>query len=91
VAFLPGRVALYGPDGPKDNSMKNELKTRLKAFERLPELLDKIIEQAERLAQTTEATRVKVDARIGREEPVEVEQGFRPDRRLAAHRLAWPR
>lgn len=49
--------------------------TKLKAFEKLPELLDKIIEEAERLAQTSEATRVKVDAMIGEEEPVEVMQG----------------
>jgi len=49
--------------------------TKLKAFEKLPELLDKIIEEAERLAQTSEATRVKVDAMIGEEEPVEVLQG----------------
>ena len=49
--------------------------TKLKAFEKLPELLDKIIEEAERLAETSEATRVKVDAMIGEEEPAEVEQG----------------
>ena len=49
--------------------------TKLKAFEKLPELLDKIIEEAERLAQTSEATRVKVDAMIGEEEPVEVVPG----------------
>ncbi len=44
-------------------------------FEKLPELLDTIIEQAERLAQTSEATRVKVDAMLGEEEPVDVVQG----------------
>jgi hypothetical protein len=49
--------------------------TKLKAFEKLPELLDKIIEEAERLAQTSEATRVKVEEMIGEEEPVEVVQG----------------
>ena len=49
--------------------------TKLKAFEKLPELLDKIIEEAERLARTAEATRVKVDEMIGDEEPVEREQG----------------
>jgi hypothetical protein len=49
--------------------------TKLKAFEKLPELLDKIIEEAERLAQTSEATRVKVDAMIGEDEPVEVVKG----------------
>jgi hypothetical protein len=45
--------------------------TKLKAFEKLPELLDKIIEEAERLAQASEATRVKVEEMIGEEEPVE--------------------
>ena len=49
--------------------------TKLRAFEKLPELLDKIIEEAERLARTSEATRVKVDAMIGEEEPVEEVQG----------------
>ena len=49
--------------------------TKLKAFEKLPDLLDKIIEEAERLTQSSEATRVKVDAMIGEEEPVEVRQG----------------
>jgi hypothetical protein len=49
--------------------------TKLKAFEKLPELLDKITEEAERLAQTSEATRAKVEDMIGEEEPVEVVQG----------------
>jgi hypothetical protein len=49
--------------------------TKLKAFEKLPELLDKIIEEAERLARTSEETRVKVDAMMGEEEPVEAVQG----------------
>jgi hypothetical protein len=49
--------------------------TKLKAFEKLPELLDKIIEEAERLTQTSEATRVKVEEMIGEEEPVEVVHG----------------
>ena len=49
--------------------------TKLKAFEKLPELLDKIIEEAERLAQTSEATRVKVDAMMGEDEPVEEVRG----------------
>src|SRR5262249_9152962 len=49
--------------------------TKLKAFEKLPVLLDKIIEEAERLAQTSEATRVKVEEMIGEEAPVEVEPG----------------
>jgi hypothetical protein len=49
--------------------------TKLKAFEKLPELLDQIIEEAERLARTSEATRAKVDAMIGEEEPVEAVQG----------------
>jgi hypothetical protein len=44
---------------------------KLKAFEKLPDLLDKIIEQAERLAQASEATRSKVDAMLGDEEPIE--------------------
>ena len=46
--------------------------TKLKAFEKLPELLDRIIEEAERLARTSEATRVKVEEMIGEDEPVEV-------------------
>ncbi len=45
--------------------------TKLKAFEKLPELLDKIIEEAERLAQTSDATRVRVEDMIGEEEPIE--------------------
>jgi hypothetical protein len=49
--------------------------TKLKAFDKLSELLDKIIEEAERLAQTSEETRFKVEAMIGEEEPVEVVQG----------------
>jgi hypothetical protein len=49
--------------------------TRLKAFEKLPDLLDKIIEEAERLAQASEGARVKVDAMLGEEEPVEVVPG----------------
>jgi hypothetical protein len=49
--------------------------TKLKAFEKLPELLDRIIEEAERLAGTSEATRVKVEAMIGEEEPVEATEG----------------
>jgi hypothetical protein len=49
--------------------------TKLKAFEKLPELLDKIIEEAERLAQTSESTRAKVAAMIGEEEPVDVAYG----------------
>ncbi len=49
--------------------------TKLKAFEKLPDLLDKIIEEAERLAQTSDATRVKVEEMIGDEEPVEMAQG----------------
>jgi hypothetical protein len=43
--------------------------TRLKAFEKLPELLDRIIEEAERLAEASEATRVKLEQMIGEEEP----------------------
>src|SRR5262249_4278661 len=35
--------------------------TKLKAFEKLPELLDRIIEEAERLAQTSESTRAAVE------------------------------
>jgi hypothetical protein len=49
--------------------------TKLKALEKLPELLDKIIEEAERLAQTSETTRVKVAEMIGEEEPIEVVPG----------------
>jgi len=49
--------------------------TKLKAFEKLPELLDKIIVEAERLAQTSEVTRVKVEEMIGEEEPADVVQG----------------
>ena len=46
--------------------------TKLKAFEKLPELLDKIIEEAERLARTADDTTSKVNAMIGEEEPVEM-------------------
>jgi hypothetical protein len=49
--------------------------TKLKAFEKLPELLDTITSEAERLAQTAEATRVKVQEMIGEEEPVEEVRG----------------
>jgi hypothetical protein len=49
--------------------------TKLKAFEKLPELLDKIIEEAEQLARTSETTRAKVEEMIGGEEPVEAMQG----------------
>jgi hypothetical protein len=44
---------------------------KLKAFEKLPELLDSIIEEAERLAHTSESTRAKVEEMIGEEEPDE--------------------
>jgi hypothetical protein len=46
--------------------------TKLKAFEKLPELLDKIIEEAERLARTADDTTSKVNAMIGEEDPVEM-------------------
>jgi hypothetical protein len=49
--------------------------TKLKAFEKLPELLDKIIEEAERLARTSEATRAKVDEMLRGEEPVDAAHG----------------
>jgi hypothetical protein len=49
--------------------------TKLKAFEKLPELLDRIIEEAERLAETSETTRIKVEEMIGEEEPVEEVRG----------------
>jgi hypothetical protein len=49
--------------------------TKLKAFEKLPELLDKILEEAERLAQTSEATRVKLQEIIGRDESDEMVHG----------------
>jgi hypothetical protein len=49
--------------------------TKLKAFEKLPELLDKIIEEAERLARTSETTRAKVVEMIGGDEPVEMAKG----------------
>jgi hypothetical protein len=57
--------------------------TKLKAFEKLPELLDKIIEEAERLARTADDTTSKVNAMIGEEDPVEMApQGSRAgDRR----------
>ena len=45
--------------------------TKLKAFEKLPELLDKIIEEAERLAKAADNTTSKVNAMIGDEDPVE--------------------
>ena len=45
--------------------------TKLKGFEKLPELLDNIIEEAERLARTSEATRVRVEDMIGEEVLVE--------------------
>jgi hypothetical protein len=48
---------------------------RLKAFEKLPGLLDKIIDEAERLAESSETTREKVEAMIADEEPVEVGSG----------------
>jgi hypothetical protein len=60
--------------------------TKLKAFEKLPELLDKIIEDAERLAQASEATRSKVKEMIGEDEPVEAVQG----RSWASETLGWP-
>jgi hypothetical protein len=60
--------------------------TKLKAFEKLPELLDKIIEAAERLAQTSEVTRSKVKEMIGEEEPVETVQG----RSWVSEALGWP-
>ncbi len=43
---------------------------KLKAFEKLPELLDKIIEEAERLARTADDTTAKVNDMIGEEVPV---------------------
>ncbi len=48
---------------------------KLKAFEKLPELLDKIIEKVERLAQTSEATRSRVEDMIGEQESDEEFQG----------------
>jgi hypothetical protein len=45
--------------------------TKLKAFEKLPMLLDKIIEEAERLARTADDTTSKVNAIIGDEDPIE--------------------
>jgi hypothetical protein len=60
--------------------------TKLKAFEKLPALLDKIIEEAERLAQTSEATRAKVKEMVGEDEPVEAGQG----RGWASDYLGWP-
>ena len=45
--------------------------TKLKAFEKLPMLLDKIIEEAERLARTADDTTSKVNAIIGEEDPIE--------------------
>ena len=44
---------------------------KLKAFEKLPELLDRIIAEAERLAGASDATRAKVEAMIGDEAPTE--------------------
>src|SRR5262249_18058801 len=49
--------------------------TKLKAFEKLPDLLDKIIEGAERLTQASETARVKVEEMMGEAEPGEVVQG----------------
>ncbi len=51
---------------------------KLKAFEKLPALLDRIIEEAERLAQASESTRVKVKEMMGEEEPVEAVPGRAP-------------
>jgi hypothetical protein len=51
---------------------------KLKAFEKLPALLDSIIEEAERLAETSEATRVRVEEMIGEDGPVEVMPGRTP-------------
>jgi hypothetical protein len=48
---------------------------KLKAFEKLPDLLDRIIDEAERLTGTSEATRAKVEEMIGGEVPVDVGQG----------------
>jgi hypothetical protein len=62
--------------------------TKLKAFEKLPELLDKIIEEAERLARTSEATRVKVEEMIGEDEPVE---GGRRQARVSEGGGVWDR
>jgi hypothetical protein len=45
--------------------------TKLKAFEKLPELLDTITEEAERLAETSETTGATVRDMIGEEEPVD--------------------
>lgn len=44
---------------------------KLRAFEKLPELLDRIIAEAERLAGTSEATRARVEEMIGDEAPTE--------------------
>jgi hypothetical protein len=49
--------------------------TKLKAFEKLPELLDRIIEEAERLAETSETTSAAVRDMIGEEEPTEAVHG----------------
>jgi hypothetical protein len=45
--------------------------TKLKAFEKLPELLDKIIEEAQQLAQASETAQAKVEEMIGEEQPVD--------------------
>jgi hypothetical protein len=60
--------------------------TKLKAFEKLPELLDRIIEEAERLAQTSEATRSKVKEMIGDDELAEAA----PGRSWVSEYLGWP-
>jgi hypothetical protein len=60
--------------------------TKLKAFEKLPELLEKIIEHAERLAHAADDTSSKLNAMIGEEEAVET-----PPRRTQSrtHGGAW--
>jgi hypothetical protein len=60
--------------------------TKLKAFEKLPQLLDKIIEEAEQLAQASETTRTKVKEMIGEDEPVEAAHG----RSWVSEALGWP-
>ncbi len=60
--------------------------TKLKAFEKLPELLDEIIEAAERLAQASDATHAKIKEMIGEEGPVEPVQG----RSWVSEALGWP-
>jgi hypothetical protein len=64
--------------------------TKLKAFEKLPELLDRIIEEAERLARTADDTSSKVNAMIGEEDSLDAaprgararDQGTAWDRQL---------